>query len=615
MWITSITQATTHGVYGIDVPPPALIQATATGRVALVAQFPWGPTDLTEISQADAKDLYAPRGMNRLSTGYLSLLAKAFPDLVIARVLGTAAAAAEATLDDGGTDVMTVAAKYKGVAGNSLVATVANASDGDANHFNLTVTISGATGAQSETIANINISGTGTDSYPSVSADFVDFLLIGSLTKIAAGRPDNGTYTFNESTLVDAAEPAVKTGTVVLTSGALFGVGGTLDGLTLIVTSDTGAATTTFNAPANAAAVASQITSAAAGKYTASIDGSTHLVITSATDGEAGTLLIGAGTANSALGFTGAATATGTDATYTGDGADGTINAAAYTTAMDLLASDKSIRHVIVDDCGSGLRSAVNAGLVAHATSMGDRCVYLNGPAGVAAAATVRTDAATYSSVYAVYCDPWVYIYDDTTGSEQLVPSASFAASVASQLPPSTSIAWKADTVQQMLGGIIRLEYNRGVSVGGNTTAGVATFIREENAGHSIEAGVLTVAPANPAKKNHTRTQMGIYILSALRRSLRPYTDAPNVRATWDQIYPPIQAFLEGLKRNSEDPAVALLPHIVDYGLGSVASANRAADIQAGDLRIPLQVKLSAGIERLVFLIQYGQTVSVSLQQ
>jgi phage tail sheath protein FI len=185
---------------------------------------------------------------------------------------------------------------------------------------------------------------------------------------------------------------------------------------------------------------------------------------------------------------------------------------------------------------------------------------------------------------------------------------------VASQLPPSTSIAWKSDIVQSMLGGIVRLEYDRGAGVGSNTEAGVATLIREETGGHTIEAGVVTVAPANPAKRHLTRTLMGIFIVASLRRSLRPYIDAPNVRATWDQIYPPVKAFLDSLKRNSQNDAVALLPHIVNYGLGTPESANSAAEIKAGDLKVPLQVELSPGIERLVFLIQYGQTVSITLQ-
>lgn len=613
MFITSITAERTHGVFALDVPPPAQIAPVGTGRVALVGQFPWGPDgERREISQGEAKALFAPFGMNRLSTGYLTLLGKAFADLVIVRVLGTAAAKATCNLDD----LMIVTAKYKGSAGNVLVATVEDASNGDVDHFDVSVTVSGATGARTEKIANINISGTGDDSYPTASVDFDSFVLIGSLTKLGAGRPANGTYLFAESI---SAEPAEIEGTIALTAGGLFGGGGTLNGLTFIVTSDSGSATTTFAAPANAAAVASQITTAAAGKFAASINASNHLVIASTTEGEAGSLLIGAGTANSALGFTTGATDIGADAS--GTGADGTIDAAAYIgtaqtgdRGIALLEGDKAVRHVIADDCGSGIRAAVNAGLKAHAALMGDRAVYINGNVGVSSAASVRSNAATYSSTNVVYADPWVWIFDDTTGSQQIVPSAPFLASVASQLPPSTSIAWKADTVQQMLGGIVRLEYDRGAGAGANTDAGVATLIREETGGHTIEAGVVTIAPANPAKRHLTRTLMGIFIVASLRRSLRGYIDAPNVRATWDQIYPPIKAFLDTLKRNSTSDAVALLPHIVDYGLGTPETANTRAEIKSGELKVPLQVELSSGIEKLIFLVQYGQTVSITLQ-
>lgn len=504
VWITSISAASTHGVFAIEAPPPAQIQAIGTGTAAIVGQFPWGPdTALHEsTSIGETKALFAPPGMDRLATGYLALLSKAWPGLRVVRVVGSTAAKATSALTSAGPATkMTLTAKYKGVAGNDLVATVANASDGDANHFNVTVTVTGASGATTDKIENINISGVGADDYPTSDADLAKLALVGGFTVNAAGRPVNGTYTF--------------TG----------GVTGTIDA-----------------------------------------------------------------------------------AAYVGTAQGGDKGIA-------LLEGDKGIRHVCVDDCGSSIRAAVNAGLQAHALLMGDRCVYVNGDAGTAAVADVRTDAADYSaSTRVVYADPWVYIYDDTTGSKQLVPGSPFQASVAAQLSPSTSIAWKSEEVQAMLSGIVGLEYNRGMGAGGNTTAGVATFIREETGGYTIEAGVLTCAPVNPAKKNHTRTRIGDYIAVSLARSLRPNVDAPNVAATWDLIIPPTVDFLEGLKANAtRDPAH--LPHIVDYSLGSVQSANTRAEIQRGELKIPLQVTTSAGIEKLVFLFQFGETVTVALQQ
>ena len=63
------------------------------------------------------------------------------------------------------------------------------ASDGDANHFNVTVTVTGASGATTDKIENINISGVGADDYPTSDADLAKLALVGGFTVNAAGRP------------------------------------------------------------------------------------------------------------------------------------------------------------------------------------------------------------------------------------------------------------------------------------------------------------------------------------------------------------------------------------------------------------------------------------------
>lgn len=142
---------------------------------------------------------------------------------------------------------------------------------------------------------------------------------IGSVGTIAlrGGGDAYAALGFGEPVEVTPAAPATITGTVSLTSGALFGNGGTLDTLTFIATSDSGGPhTTTFVDPANASAVDAQITADAAGDYVPSINGSTQLVIESASVGASATLTIGNGTANAALGFTNGQSDTGEDATY-----------------------------------------------------------------------------------------------------------------------------------------------------------------------------------------------------------------------------------------------------------------------------------------------------------
>ena len=597
VWITSIANTNQHGVFAIDVPPPAQIQPTGTGYAAMAAQFPWGPDDETPYevtSMGEAKQLFAPAGSDRLSTGYLALLGKAFANLALARVMGTNATKSSATLDDGTDDIVTVEAKYKGPMGDDISLEVKDATDGDADHWNLVATLTGDSGNTVETFHNLNCSGTGADALGSTQADIAQRVLIGAITKLVAGRPDNGTYTMSggsTGTNVAAAKniPNGSSVNVLSATAKTAGSGGNSITITIATASDADA--NHFNVTIT--------------------DGVTPQTLTNQNISGTGSDVIGTATLVTFAKLVNGRPANGTY-TLTG-GVSGAISAARYTAAIAKFEGNKRIRQVFADDCGSSFRPTVNAALVAHAEAMGDRIAFINGDSGVSAAATVRTDAANYSSTRCIYADPWVYIYDDTTGSEQLVPGSSFQASVRSQLSPSTSIAWKSEEVQAMLRGIVRLEYSRGLAAGTNSEAGVATFIREESGGHTIEAGVLTIAPANPAKRNDTRTAMGDYMAISLAKSLRPYVDAPNVRATWDLIIPPIHAFLTGLKKAADtDPAH--LPHIVDFALGRVNDANTRAEIARGELKLPLQVQTSAGIEKLVFLFQFGPTVSVTAQ-
>ena len=107
-----------------------------------------------------------------------------------------------------------------------------------------------------------------------------------------------------------------RVGTVDLTT-LTYGAGGTLAGLTLIINNNVaGPITTTFVAPANAAAVVSQINTAMA-LTIASLNQQNQLVLTSTTIGSASTLALTAATSLVALGLT---TTTGTGVAGTLDG-------------------------------------------------------------------------------------------------------------------------------------------------------------------------------------------------------------------------------------------------------------------------------------------------------
>lgn len=195
LFVTSTSAATRHAVYAIERNPPATIRAAGATVSAIVEQFPWGPDSQVYTSEGvrDFIDKFAPGGMDRTGAGYMSVIGKAWPVLKIVRVLGSAAAKSHATLASvTPTDILTATLLYKGVAGNSVIWTISDATDGDTNHFNLDVSITSAFGTTVDRFQNLNYSGTGADSVPS----FTGMKLLGALTKLASGRPVNGTGSF-----------------------------------------------------------------------------------------------------------------------------------------------------------------------------------------------------------------------------------------------------------------------------------------------------------------------------------------------------------------------------------------------------------------------------------
>jgi hypothetical protein len=493
LFVTSKSSATRHGVFAIKATPPSQIRATGTSRVAIVGSFPWGPKDtlMQPASLAELKQLVAPRGFTRTGYAYLALLCMAFPDIVAVRALGSTASKASKSISDVvPTAIITVTAKYEGTGINSAVITVAAATDGNANHFNLSVSISSASGDTTDLCENVNYSGTGADSV-FTAADIARLQLIAPPTKLAAGRPLNGTYAFTTA------------------------------------------------------------------------------------------------------------------------GTDGTINAAAYVgtagsgdKGIAILETDPNVRHVFCDYPGSGAIAAVDAGLLAHQALMGDRCVYVNGVPAQSASA-VQADVASYRGAGVAYVDPWAYVYDDTTQAEQLVPPAVFAAGLAAQLAPSTSIAWKAAEVQRALGAIVRLETPRGMAAATNSALGITTLVAGPKGGFVFEASPNTISVTDPTQAELTTTRMDQYIAESFVTSVYGRVDAPNVASNRDDLAMALEGFMSTLKANAgRDPDHNV--HVINYQILPLDSANTPQDFAAGDVSIPLSVQYSNGMKRIFLILKSG---------
>lgn len=276
-----------------------------------------------------------------------------------------------------------------------------------------------------------------------------------------------------------------------------------------------------------------------------------------------------------------------------------------------LLEGQRKIRHFFTDDPGNTNRAAINAGGMAHAILMGERVFYLNGNSGQTAA-QVQTDSANYRSDRIMYLDPWVRIRDEN-GNKTLVPSASFAASVATQLPPSTSIAWKDPEVQAMLSGIVELEADRGQNAGVNTSFGIATFIKEESGGTTLEADVNGDYPVDVTLGYNTRRRMTDFIALTFVKGARPFVDSPNLTSNQQGMLNALSRFMDELKANADDLRDPNHnPHVVDWGIGDLSSVNSKTSIAAGKFSIPLDVQDSSGMYQIFLNINSGTGVTVT---
>ena len=499
--VTSVSSSDRPGVYAYNRKPPATIRPLGTGICALVGQFDFGPpvSLYTPTSDADRDLTYGPPGMNRLTTGILATIQKAWPVLKIARVLGSSAVIASAIVQNATpANCVTFFAKYAGTGPNTAFSvTIAAASDGNANHFNATVTSTGASGTRSETFTNLNVSGTGADY---LGADqLTSSRLVGNITKLVAGVPGVQTVAFSSGT-----------------NGSI-----------------------------------------------------------SASD-------------------------------YVGTAGNGDKGLA-------LLEGDGTIRHACTDDPGNSLRSAVNAGISAHGILRGDRMMYINGPSGNAAAAAI-TDVASYRSINNRYIAPWAYELDDTTSAKQLVPSAPFAMSVAAQLPPSLQIAWRDGSVISMLNGISDVELNYGQSAQQCTAAGIVTLQKNPVAtagGFCFESDVTTNAPVDPTTSMATRTQMGIYVVTAIQASIQSFVNGPNVPLSQQSIVNAIDDFMLGLLNNKTSNPYAA-PYVLAYRIDALSSVNSPTDQANGNFTVPIDFQTDAGMQRIYLGVQYGPTVIIT---
>lgn len=117
-----------------------------------------------------------------------ALIGRSFGPLAVVRAAAAAAATAERDFSDSNpTAIINVTATSPGAWGNDIAVSIEDATDGDANHFNMVVEWNG----EQRTYQNLDTT-TGNDNLSAVIGDFdTDPTLLVTATKLADGRPVN----------------------------------------------------------------------------------------------------------------------------------------------------------------------------------------------------------------------------------------------------------------------------------------------------------------------------------------------------------------------------------------------------------------------------------------
>lgn len=179
-----------EGVYIFERNPPAFVRGVFLGVVGVTGATLRGPVDTpVEISsESRFVEVFGHRGLFGSDTEVNEvrqfLQNKPFGKLVVVRAAATAAATAERDFLDTATPVINIAATSPGAWGNDLTVDIENATDGDADHFNLKVNYRGTV----TTYENLDVS-TGNDNLLSVIGSDLGNLV--AVVKLADGRPDN----------------------------------------------------------------------------------------------------------------------------------------------------------------------------------------------------------------------------------------------------------------------------------------------------------------------------------------------------------------------------------------------------------------------------------------
>lgn len=187
------------GVYIDERRPPGRVQGVGNDVVCVIGEFERGPVDtITAIgSTRELERIFGgigPDAAGAVYKGALSLRNKQFGRLRVIRVSNSTQASGQVQITDGAgspANIIRAEANSPGVWGNQLSVVVGNATNGDADQFNVTVL---RNGVSVEVHRNLDHALVADNAYYATVIPFESEFI--RLFRIAAGdgRPANGTY-------------------------------------------------------------------------------------------------------------------------------------------------------------------------------------------------------------------------------------------------------------------------------------------------------------------------------------------------------------------------------------------------------------------------------------
>lgn len=222
-----------EGLYVTERNPPGFVQGVSLNTVGVFGQTTRGPVDTPVEITSEARFLEVFGGRDYGNGGTLinqvwrDMLNKPFGKMVVVRAAASAAAVAslncEEGIDGSGTEVLKVSASSKGAWGNQVYVRVDNATNGNADYFNLMVKLNGAT----RKYEDLCIKTASDDNLAEVIGDDYGNWIVA--TKLADGRPATfSTITETDWESKDDSDDYMALGTTLTLYTSVAGTEGTI---------------------------------------------------------------------------------------------------------------------------------------------------------------------------------------------------------------------------------------------------------------------------------------------------------------------------------------------------------------------------------------------------